>query len=197
MNAELYADGGLVYANPSPYGATQGVRIVVDDTVVFEQGYFYPASFFGGSAGNNSSEVLAIALGFEAWHNLFGTRFMGTVYTDSENAKGFYQLTNRMSVEPKVHSKVNEVLPYLGPSKWVLLDGHPSAAHLYKGTGKRGGPVSIHNVVCDELATEAGIQAKGDYSSTLTVGYTDRIDGIVKRKLAKVRQMQEMEGNDA
>jgi hypothetical protein len=44
----------------------------------------------------------------------------------------------------------------LGTLSYVLLDGHPTRAQLSAGVGKRGSPVSEHNVWCDEACTEVG-----------------------------------------
>jgi hypothetical protein len=38
---------------------------------------------------------------------------------------------------------------------WKLLDGHPTKAQLAAGVGKRGHPVSEHNVWCDQACTQA------------------------------------------
>jgi hypothetical protein len=41
----------------------------------------------------------------------------------------------------------------LGTVVPVLLDGHPTQAQLAAGVGKRGHPVSAHNVACDRACT--------------------------------------------
>ena len=40
--------------------------------------------------------------------------------------------------------------------KYVLLDGHPTKKQLEAVLGKRGHPVSKHNVWCDEACRQAG-----------------------------------------
>ena len=39
----------------------------------------------------------------------------------------------------------------------LLLDGHPTRSQLEAGKGKRGGPVSEHNVWCDKACGYAAV----------------------------------------
>jgi len=56
----------------------------------------------------------------------------------------------------KVYQEQRARLTYWSEIKYVQLDGHPTKAQLLSGIGKRGNPVSEHNVWCDQACTEAG-----------------------------------------
>lgn len=158
----VFADGGLMSGNPSPDGGTWAWRVIGDGDKVLAQaaGVFTPDTVGLTHVQNNLSEMVAILLALE-WltGRLDGGDWSGLVASDSLNAIRCFR-------EPKVrdwvpaelwHRRVN-VMSVMGSIEWLLLDGHPTAAHLEAGRGKKGKPVSVHNAFCDKIACQAGAE---------------------------------------
>lgn len=145
----LYADGGVIGPNPSAIGGTwayclvdaNGQRIVersgillVDPTVPL--------------VTNNVTELLALVEGFEALPD----NWQGTVYSDSWVSLQRCFLAAKLNNVPRwLIERLHNVQRSgkLSKAEYCLLDGHPTKAQLAAGVGKRGQPVSEHNVWCD------------------------------------------------
>lgn len=160
----LYADGGCVtdpvskQFNPSPIGGTWAWCWVDenDQRINGASGFISVAeSQMDKGVTNNLTELLAIVRGLES----LPSDWVGTVCSDSKISLGRVFESNRLSEIPAwLIRRLGEVLRNhkMSEIKYILHDGHPTAAQLTAGTGKRGHPVSIHNVWCDEACQEAG-----------------------------------------
>lgn len=168
----IYGDGGCIQSNPSPYGGTWGWCAVDADgwMIHSEYGWFTPPPLSDGgyewrgvlSVENNMSEFLAILLALRSLKT-YDRAWTGRLYTD--NALTIARWTRGSSLKniPYVwRYRMGEILRMPGsvgdPSRWTLLDGHPTKQHLEQGTGKRGHPVSVHNRTCDKLCQYATIR---------------------------------------
>lgn len=153
----LYADGGVIGANPSPIGGTwawcqvseAGIRLVASSGVIT------PAEAGLPAITNNLTELFAILEAREsvpyAW--------TGTIYSDSWVSLQRVFLGARLkNVPPQIVERLQRLQRdgWFSGCSWQLLDGHPTRAQLAAGQGKRGAPVSIHNVWCDEQCARAG-----------------------------------------
>lgn len=157
----VYCDGGVIKKNPSSIGGTWAwCGVDAEGRRVIERGGVVPVS---GERiiTNNHTEQMAIVKALEAMPD----GWMGTIYSDSKIALGrtlWGYATNNLPNNVIVRTAA--AVARLGKLKGVLLQGHPTAKDLACGIGaKRGFPVSIHNVWCDE---ECGRQA-AQYLSSL------------------------------
>lgn len=153
----LYADGGVVGRNPSPFGGTWAWCLVEDDQLVCEDsGLILPQDGYGHKLTNNVSELFALCSALEA----MSEGWRGVVHSDSEVTIGRVFLGWALrGVPPRLVEQLRRVqlrLQFdLRGLRWVLLQGHPTRADLEKGVGvKRGLPVSKWNVYVDKLCQE-------------------------------------------
>lgn len=146
----VYADGGCILRNPSPYGGTWAYCLV-DAAGQRVQGESGVITVAGETVSNNLAEFVAVVMGLEA----LPAHWSGRVCSDSKVTLGrlFWQWRLRLLPDEWV-IRGGEALERLGPLTPVLLDGHPTRAHLAAGIGKRGHPVSEHNVWCDAACGE-------------------------------------------
>lgn len=147
---QLYVDGGVININPSTIGGTWAARLVQDGKVINEwSGVITPAEAYMLSVSNNLTEMLALVKGlsFLPWD------WRGTVYSDSQVTLGrAFQGWKWNNVPSWLYNAFGNQCARLVHWKqihYVLLDGHPTKAHLEAGVGKRGHPVSAHNAWCD------------------------------------------------
>lgn len=156
MITELYVDGGVIGSNPSAIGGTYAVRLVYDDGHVYGYSGAVSATEMHGDVTNNQTEMLALLMGLR----YLPDDFKGTVYSDSMVTLGRAFLGWKWTRVPgwmhRFYRDQRRRLINWDQIKWVLLDGHPTKAQLAAGIGKRGHPVSEHNVWCDRACTEAG-----------------------------------------
>lgn len=149
---EAFADGGCIGPNPSRHGGTWAFRLLRGSEVAEERSGVVTAREAALPAvSNNYTELLACLNALsclpEGW--------AGTLYSDSwctvcrlvNERPGFAGIPTSMV------RRVWFERERLGRFKVVLLDGHPTVAQLAVGVGKRGNPVSEHNVACDEVCT--------------------------------------------
>lgn len=105
---------------------------------------------------NNQTEMLALIVGLEQ----LPAGFRGTIYSDSQVTLGRVFMGWKWKNIPgwmhRRYQKQRARLLDWDEIKYVLLDGHPTKAQLQAGRGKRGHPVSEHNVWCDEACRKAG-----------------------------------------
>jgi hypothetical protein len=147
----LYADGGVIGANPSPIGGAiafcyvneLGLRIAEIARVVT------PAEAMMPTVSNNLTELLALVRGIAG----LPVTFAGIIASDS------WVSLQRVFLGAKLNNVpdwlVRDVLTTrqrltLMQATYQLLDGHPTHAQLATGVRKRGHPVSEHNVWCDQ-----------------------------------------------
>lgn len=151
----LYCDGGVVTVNPSPYAGTWAYRILTDGVVVAEQsGIITPAQARMDKITNNLTEMLAA---LNAMRALPGD-WTGEFCSDSQITLGRLFLGWKWTGIPawmhKLYNDNRVRLTNYTTITPILLDGHPTRAQLAAGIGKRGHPVSEHNVFCDHACGE-------------------------------------------
>lgn len=161
---QLFCDGGVIGANPSGIGRTWAFkRIHVSDfdagqapVVYSESGVITPRKAGMPSITNNLTEMLALLKGLAS----LDKDWNGTIYSDSQITLGRAFMGWKWKNIPMwMHAEFQRERARLwrwDEIKYVLLDGHPTIAQLAAGIGKRGGPVSEHNVWCDQACTAAG-----------------------------------------
>lgn len=148
----LYTDGGLIGRNPSPIGGTWAWRTTsrMGGVIAQASGVILPSDLGMEIVSNNNAELWAMVCGLE----VLPAGWTGTVYSDSMVTIGRMFFGWRMvNVPLALQKRADVVLTRLGRVKAFLLDGHPTEQHLRQGRGKRGHPVSVHNVFCDEACT--------------------------------------------
>lgn len=154
---QLFVDGGVIGANPSGIGGTWAWRHVGPDSAIHSgSGCITPAAAGLVGVTNNLTEMMALLMGLRPLPN----DWRGTIYSDSAITLGRAFDGWRWAGIPMWMQKQyqQETLRLVN---WrtlghVLLDGHPTAAQLAAGVGKRGHPVSEHNVWCDKACRRAG-----------------------------------------
>jgi ribonuclease HI len=157
---ELYVDGGVVGANPSAIGGTYAwCQVENGERVMLGMHFISATDARVDAVSNNLTEMLAMIKGLESLPD----DWIGTVYSDSKITLGRVFLGWKWSNIPMgVHRRFQAVRSRLKNFEkfgHVLLDGHPTKAQLAAGVGKRGHPVSEHNVWCDEACRRVGHQA--------------------------------------
>lgn len=175
----VYTDGGVIGRNPSSIGGTAGWCAVGPPKA---QPVYVNNFELGGTDSksqrliervvridappnkqitNNITEYIAAVLALEAMEANWSGRF----YSDSEITIGrlFSDWRNK-NLPPNAIARAKAALARLGSIKPILLEGHPTKLDLERGFGKKGNPVSVHNVWCDKACSAL---AKGE-----TVAYT-------------------------
>jgi ribonuclease HI len=155
----VYADGGVIGSNPSAIGGTYAYRLIEEDG---QLGHYIDGAFVltarenGGPVTNNQTEMLAVLSALE----LVPDDWAGILYSDSQVTLGRVFMGWKWANVPQfMHEKYKAIrarLTHFEDIRFTLLDGHPTKAQLQAGKGKRGGPVSEHNVWCDHACTGAG-----------------------------------------
>lgn len=158
MIKALYADGGVIRCNPSPIGGMYAWCIVqANERVKCGSGIVTPDQIGLDLVTNNFTEYLALVSGLEQ----LPEGWSGQVCSDSQNALG--RLFDGWKVNGIPASLIQRAyaalkrldVPNIKP---ILLCGHPTQAELRIGFGKRGYPVSQHNVWCDTECQRLGKQ---------------------------------------
>lgn len=154
---DLYTDGGVIGHNPSLIGGTWAWCLVdADDKRVCDySGVITPADARVPAVTNNLTELLAIVNGREA----LPYAWTGVIHSDSwVSLQRVFLHAKLANVPPWLVTRLQTLQRdgWFSGCSWKLLDGHPTKAQLEAGKGKRGGPVSIHNVFVDALCTKAG-----------------------------------------
>lgn len=156
---ELYVDGGVIGSNPSAMGGTWAVRLVSHKGFCHDySGVIQPHEITNmfETVSNNQSEMMAFLEGLRR----LPAEFSGTIYSDSQVTLGRafmgWKWKNIPSWMHVVYQIQRKRLVKWEEIKYVLLDGHPTKVQLEAGIGKRGHPVSKHNVWCDEACRQAG-----------------------------------------
>jgi len=154
----LYADGGLVGAQPKTLAGTWAYVIVINGVAWRERSGIIRVP----GTTNNQTEMYAVLMGLKSLPD----DFEGTVYSDSMVTLGRLFCGWKWSNIPGEFHALFQTqaarLKFWGTEgiKWVLLDGHPSKAQLAAGIGKRGHPVSAWNVWCDSECNKRSAEYK-------------------------------------
>lgn len=168
----VFADGGMVGPrNPSREGISFAWCHVVKPGVARASvgpehpaspglrsrtgsGVAAPADFGLQVLSNNHAEFLAFGLALAG----LPAGWSGPVHSDSKITLGrFFWGWETNGIPPGWLKGRDAILARLGDLEPILLDGHPTKAQLAAGRGKRGNPVSPHNVWADK---ECGAVAK-------------------------------------
>lgn len=154
MIAAVYADGGVIGRNPSPVGGTFAWCHVSEAGERVASGAQVLLAGKGGCPNpitNNLTEFVSLVACLEALPECWS----GAVFSDSRITLGrLFQGWKMDGIPWSFAAWGSLVLARLGDVHWTLLDGHPTRSQLTAGIGKRGGPVSIHNVWCDARCRE-------------------------------------------
>lgn len=145
----VYADGGVIERNPSPYGGTWAY-CHIDKEGNWVRGKGGVIKVPGTS--NNVSEFVAIVEGLDALPD----GWSGTLYSDSQVSLGrFFSGWALKGIPRQLIDRGGVVLRRMGHIEPVLLQGHPTRAELERGIGnKHGYPVSRWNCWCDRTCTK-------------------------------------------
>ena len=147
---DLYADGGVIGANPSADGGTWAYILVYgDDDIAFQtvSGLVLPDEIGVDKVTNNQTELIALINGLES----LPIGWSGMVYSDSRVSLGrLFQGWALNNVPNLLVERAKQAKSRIGEVRFTLLDGHPTRKQLKEGKGKRGNPVSKWNVACDE-----------------------------------------------
>lgn len=167
MITSIYADGGVIRINPSPIGGTwafchvdeAGARIRTASGVVIPRSTCPLIT-------NNLTEMIALVKGLEA----LPEGWAGVVCSDSQITLGrLFEGWKMSGIPPVLIRQGADAMARLDWThcSYVLLDGHPTKAQLVAGIGKRGGPVSEHNVFCDRQCQQAAaaFMEQGDFAN--------------------------------
>jgi ribonuclease HI len=150
MNDFLYCDGGVIQVNPSPIGGTFAYRILRDGQVIRENGGVIVADSAQPLISNNLTEMLALVRGLGELPD----DWTGTICSDSQITLGRafhgWKWTNVPAWLRHEYAANRLRLVNWAKITPLLLSGHPTRAQLQEGIGKRGTPVSEHNVWCDQ-----------------------------------------------
>lgn len=147
---DLYTDGGVIGANPSPIGGTWAYCLVdaIGERIRCDSGVITPAEAQLPAITNNLTELLAIVNGREA----LPYAWTGTIHSDSwVSLQRVFLAAKLKNVPPWLVERLQRLQRdgWFSGCFWQLLDGHPTKAQLAASVGKRGAPVSIHNVWAD------------------------------------------------
>lgn len=142
-----YCDGGVMGSSRSTEGGSWAFCHVTAKGIAIAEksGILIPTANWPTITNNYTEYVAALKCLMElpdGWE--------GTLYLDSEVTRGRIMNGNQTNGIPDgLVKKMTDTLARLGKFRAVLLDGHPTKAELHLGIGKRGNPVSLHNVWCD------------------------------------------------
>ena len=159
MTLQLFSDGGLVGANPSPVAGTWAWCLVGDGKLIAcDWGLIYPDDLGLPAVTNNVSELYAAVRGLEA------NPTVGEWLTDSQvtlrrlTKGGKFKGVPAWLVDRSAKVRKRRV-----ENRWkaTLLAGHPTRAELASGFARRNRhPVSVWNVLCDQLCGRAAKSIK-------------------------------------
>lgn len=150
----IYADGGVIGRNPSVQGGTWAWCHVnaAGEHVAIGSGVVTPSDIRLPTVTNNVTEMMALTNGLLA----LPPGWSGRVYSDSQITLGrLFWSWKWNNIPPQMIDTARQAMQRLRWKEFqpILLDGHPTKAQLITGIGKRGAPVSEHNVWCDKECT--------------------------------------------
>lgn len=152
----VYADGGVIFDRAAKEAGSMTSTIggvwawchvnAKGIALVEQSGVLEPKGLVGGIT-NNYAEYVAALRAIEALPD--GSHF--TLYLDSKITLGRFCFDwAHEGIPNKLRLRKEAAMRRMGSVVPVLLDGHPTRAQLATGIGKRGNPVSLHNVWCDD-----------------------------------------------
>lgn len=154
----LYADGGVIGHNPSLIGGTWAwCQVANGQRGLCASGVITPAETGLPMITNNLTELYAILQARES----LPYAWSGIIHSDS------WVSLQRVFLAAKLNNVPEWLIERLQRMQrdgwfrgcsWQLLDGHPTKAQLAAGVGKRGNPVSEHNVWADAECTRRAKQ---------------------------------------
>lgn len=154
--ATLYADGGVIAFNPSPYGGTwawcgvdlAGERFATSSGIVPTEPGEPPIT-------NNQMEWIACVRALDSLPD----GWSGILASDSQVTLGRLFSGWAMSNLPELWIKRwFQVKKRLGTVTPMLLKGHPTPYELKTGRTAKGAPVSPHQVWCDEECSRLAVE---------------------------------------
>lgn len=153
---QMFCDGGVIGHNPSEIGGTWAYRIVEDGEVIREKsGTITPRQAKMPLITNNLTEMCALVAGLK----VLPDDWTGTVYSDSQITLGRafqgWKWNNIPDWLYRMFGEQRDRLKNWDRIEFVLLEGHPTKAELILGVGRKGYPVSEHNVAVDRLCNAA------------------------------------------
>lgn len=156
----VFADGGVIGRNPSAIGGTYAWCHVANHArIASGSGVIRPGDLGVAGITNNISELYALCAGLIALPRLW----TGAVCSDSKISLGrlFWQWKLNNVPLPLLDMMKRALRNIDAPGcQPVLHDGHPTRIQLRAGRGKRGNPVSVHNVWCDHECTKEAERIK-------------------------------------
>lgn len=146
----VYADGGIIGRSPSQLGGTYAWCHInaAGERVTTGSGVITPDQARMPHIENNLTEYLAVVSGLQQ----LPQGWSGQVLSDNQNAlMRLFAGWKVNGIPPWLIERAYEALKRLDVRniRPTLLCGHPTKAELAAGRGRRGYPVSIHNVWCD------------------------------------------------
>lgn len=149
---DAYADGSTIGPNPSTIGGSYAWCHVVNGERVLEGQGVIPAGWLGmKTISNNVAELVAAVEALE-W---LERRQQCVLWSDSRVTLTRLNHSDCWSGIPdELRWRALEMRERVFRIK--LLAGHPTRRQLATGKGRKGRPVSIHNVWCDRVASETG-----------------------------------------
>ena len=151
----LYATGGTIGSNPSPYGGTWAYVLVdaADQEIGYQVGVLTPQAVGTTTISNQVSAFVALLAGLAA----LPAGWSGNVASPQEIALGRVCRGDALTDIPSVLlQRGQRVLQRfdLDALQPVLLAGQPTQAQLRAGVGAHGKPVSQHQVTCQTLCQQ-------------------------------------------
>lgn len=150
----LYCDGGTIDKNPSPHGIVWA-WIITDkkDTVILQTSSgFITNEELGLNGTNNIAEIIAAINGINYIKNYIpNTNFV--LKLDSQITLGRlfknWKLNNVPAAVQKTLTELKEFIRTYG--KPYQLKGHPTNKEIQNHRNMENAPVSIYNVLCDDM----------------------------------------------
>lgn len=173
MKYHLFADGGVISKNPSPYGGTYAFVLIKKDgrggdEVLEEQSGIVAIPEGFDYVTNNLTEMVAVYYGLREFHDYYDFTASDeiTVYSDSQ------MTLNRVfggDAWNGIPGELREAVMWYAEKlqsrlkvSHVLLAGHPNKKELEQGFKiKKSGscyPVSKWNVLCDTMCRNESIE---------------------------------------
>jgi ribonuclease HI len=157
----LYADGGVIGANPSSVGGTWAYVLVHndDETILEQDSGVITLEVMETPCTNNQMEFYAILRGMIAAN----PNTLTMVCSDSNVSLGRFfkgwSITNIPEWMLEMYRGIKRMYhtnSFTGAikMKYTLIDGHPTLAQLKSGIGKRGHQTSKWNVLVDRLCND-------------------------------------------
>lgn len=148
----VFADGGVILKNPSPYGGTYAWCWVdeADEVVAQGSGIVLPGERgLGDRITNNQTEYLAVAMAMKGLPD----DWSGTVLSDSHcTLLRIFEGARCQNIPLAWVQHMQRIAARMGRVDYVLLAGHPTREQMEEGYRYRAGgklPVSPFNVWCD------------------------------------------------